>query len=81
MVKNTPTNAGDIRDVCSIPGSGRSPGGGNGNPLQHSCLETPIDRGAWWATAHGAAKELDTTEATSHTGTHVFTIFFFPEHL
>ena len=82
MVRNMPTNAGDIRDMCLIPGLGRSPGGRNGNPLQYSCLETPMDRGAWWATVHGAAKELDMTEATSHTGTHVFTIlFFFPEHL
>ena len=56
MVKNLPTNAGDIRDVGSIPGSGRSPGKGNGNPLQYSCLENPMDRGAWWATVHGVAK-------------------------
>ena len=46
MVKNLPVNAGDIRDVGSIPGSGRSPGGGHGNPLQYSCLENPMDRGA-----------------------------------
>ena len=64
MVKNTPTNAGDIRDVCSIPGSGRSPGGGNGNPLQHSCLENPMDRGAWGRGGYSpwGHKELDTTE-------------------
>ena len=61
MVKNPPANAGDIRDAGSNPGLGRSPGGGNGNPLQCSCLENPMDRGAWWATAHGVAKELDTT--------------------
>ena len=53
MVKNSPANA---RDAGSIPGSGRSPGGGHGNPLQHSCLEDPMDRGAWWATVHGVAK-------------------------
>ena len=47
VVKNLPANAGDIRDVGSIPGSGRSPGEGNGNPLQYSCLENPKDRGAW----------------------------------
>ena len=46
-------NAGDTGDVGSIPGSGRSPGGGDGNPLQDSCLENPMDRGAWWATVHG----------------------------
>ena len=57
--KNLPANAGD-RGL--IPGSGRSPGGGNGNPLQYSCLENSMDRGAWWATVHGVAKELDTTE-------------------
>ena len=48
-VKNLPANAGDVRDMGSIPGSGKSPGGGNGNPCQHSCLENPMDRGAWWA--------------------------------
>ena len=63
VVKNLPANAGDTRDAGSIPGSGRSPGGGNGNPFQYSCLENPIDRGAWWATAHGVT-ELDTTEHT-----------------
>ena len=47
MVKNPPANGGDVRDVGSIPGSGRSPGEGNGNPLQHSCLENLKDRGAW----------------------------------
>ena len=53
MVKNLPANAGDIRDVGLIPGSGRSPGGGNGNPLWYSCLENPMDRGAWQAAVHG----------------------------
>ena len=56
MVKNPPANAGDVRDTDSIPGSGRSPGEGHGNPLQYSCLENPMDRGAWWATIHGVAK-------------------------
>ena len=56
MIKNPPANAGDVRDVGSIPGSGRSPGVGNGNPLQYSCLENPMDRGAWWATVRGVAK-------------------------
>ena len=50
MVKNPPANTGDIRDVVSIPVSGRCPGGGNGNPLQYSCLEHPMNRGAWQAT-------------------------------
>ena len=53
VVRNQPTGAGDIRDMGSIPGMGRSPGEGNGNPLQYSCLETPLDRGAWRATVHG----------------------------
>ena len=52
VVKNPPVNAGDIRDAGSIPGSGRSLGGGHGNPLQYSCLENPMDSGAWWATVH-----------------------------
>ena len=56
MVKNPPANAGDVRDVGSIPGSGRSPGGGHANPLQYSCLENPMDRGAWQATVHGVRK-------------------------
>ena len=57
MVKNLHANAGD---VGLVPGSGRSPGEGNGNPPQYSCLENPVDRGAWQATVHGVA-ELDTT--------------------
>ena len=56
MVKNPPGNAEDARDLGSIPGSGRSPGGGNDNPLQCSCLENHLDRGAWQATVHGVAK-------------------------
>ena len=63
VVKNPPDNARDIKDVGLIAGSGRSPGGGHGNPLQYSCLENPMDRGAWWAEFHGGA-ELDTTEVT-----------------
>ena len=56
MVKNPPANVGDVRDAGWIPGFGRSPGEGNGNPLQYSCLENPVDRRAWWATVHGVAK-------------------------
>ena len=58
VVKNLPANRGDL---ASISGSGRSPGQGNGNPLQYSCLGNPMDRGAWPATVHGVARELDTT--------------------
>ena len=56
VVKSPPTNAGDLRDVGLIPGSGRSPGGAHGNPLQYSCLENPMGRGAWQATVHRVAK-------------------------
>ena len=59
VVKNLPANAGD---VGSIPGSGRSPGGGNGNPLKYSCLGSLMDRGTWWAAVHRVAKKLATTE-------------------
>ena len=56
LVKNLPTSAGDRRDVGSVPGLGRSPGGGHGNPLQYSCLENPTDRGAWKTTVPRAEK-------------------------
>ena len=56
MVKNPSANAGDARDMGSIPALGRYPGEGNGNSLQYSCLENTMDRGAWWATVHGVAK-------------------------
>ena len=56
VVKNQPAYVGGTRDADSIPGLGRSPGGGHGNPLQYSCLENPRDRGAWWAAVHGVAK-------------------------
>ena len=58
VVKNLPANA---LDACLMPGSGRSPGGGKGNPLQYSCLGNPIDRGAWQAAVHGVTKVLDMT--------------------
>ena len=56
VVKNSPANAGDIRDEGLILGLGKSPRGGHGNPLQYSCLENPMDRGAWWATVHRVVK-------------------------
>ena len=59
MIKNSPANAGDMG---LIPGPGRSHGEGNGSTLQYSCMENPVDRGAWWATVHGVAKESDMTE-------------------
>ena len=62
MVKNSPANAGDARDVGLIPGLRRSPGVGNGKPLQYSCLENTIGREAWQATVHGVRKESDTTD-------------------
>ena len=61
LVKNLPANAGDSRDSSLIPGSGRSPGEGNGNPLQCSCLEIPMERGAWRTSVHGVMKESDVT--------------------
>ena len=63
MVKKPPANAGDIRDMGSIPGLGRFPGEGHSNPLQYSCLENPMGRGAWWAAVH-MVSESDTTEVT-----------------
>ena len=56
LVKNSPANAGDISDAGSIPGLGRYPGEGHGNPLQYYCLENPMDRGAWWAVIHRVVK-------------------------
>ena len=56
MVKNLPAKVEDARDMGLVPGSGRSPGGGQGNPLQYSCLGNPMDRGAWWDRAHGVTQ-------------------------
>ena len=84
MVKNMPANAEGIRDVGSIPGSGRSLGEANGYPLQYSCLENPKDRGAWRATVHGVAKSQTLCEHTHmHTqplqsGEYGSPIFFLP---
>ena len=65
VVKNLPANAEDIRDAVLIPGLGRSPGVENGNPLQYSCLENPVDREAWWATVDGISKSK--TQLSMHT--------------
>ena len=73
MAKNPPANAGEIRDTGLIPGLGRSPGGGHGNPLQHLCLKNPMDRRAWQATVHRVTKswtQLKHTHTTQHTRTH-----------
>ena len=56
MVKSLPASPGDMKQAGVVPGSGRSPGGGHGNPLQYVCLENPMDRGGWWATVHRVAK-------------------------
>ena len=58
VVKSLAASAGDVRETGLIPGWGRSPGGGHGNPFQHSCLENPMHRGAWWSPTHGIAKRL-----------------------
>ena len=68
MVKNLPATAGDVKDMSSIPGSGRSSRGGNGNPLQYSCLGNPMDRGARQAIVHGVAKNQ--TQLSTHTYIH-----------
>ena len=70
VVKTLAAKAGYLRDASSIPGLGRSPRGGHGNPLQHSCLENPMDRGNWQGTVLEIA-ELDTTEASEHTHVHL----------
>ena len=70
VVKNLLAKAGDPRDTGLIPGWGRFPGGGNGNPLRYSCLENSMDRGAWWVTVHGATKRRTRLSAHTHTHTH-----------
>ena len=73
IVKNLPADAGDARDVGSVPRWGRSPGEGNGNPLQYSCLENPVDRGAWWATVHGVTKSRIQLSVCTRVHTHTHT--------
>ena len=68
MVKNLSANAGNIRDAGLIPGSRRSPGEGNGNPLQYSCLESSMNRGAWQATVHGVEKSQTQLKQLSTAG-------------
>ena len=65
VIKNSPANAGDVKEASSIPELGRSPREGNGNPFQYSCLENPMDRRAWQAMVH-RIEESDSTEATEH---------------
>ena len=69
MVKNLSANTGDIKDVGSIPGSGRSPGGEHGNPLQYSCLENPMGREAWWASDHGVEQSRKAHSLSTHAKT------------
>ena len=68
MVKNLSSDAGDTGDVGLIPGSGKSPGEGNGNPLQHSCLVNPMDRGTLWATVHGSQRDTVEHACTNDIG-------------
>ena len=76
VVKNPPDNAGDIRDMGLIPGSGRFPAGGNSNPIHCSCLENPMDRGAWWATVHRVTKsQTELKQISMHTCTHIYKSF------
>ena len=74
VVKYLPENAGDARDAGSIAELGRSPGVGNGNPLQYSWLENPMDRGVWWATVHEAAELGATKQASIHSAKNHFII-------
>ena len=65
MIRNLPANSGDLRDAGSVPGSGRSPEGGHGNPFQYSCLENPMDRADLWATVHGVTKSWTRVKSLS----------------
>ena len=78
VVKNPPANAGDVRDMGLIPGLRRSPGGGHGNPLQYSCLENPMDRGAWQVLAHRVAKSRTRLKRLStHTQRNLYLVIIF----
>ena len=76
MVKNSPASAGDAGDMGLILGSGRSPGEGNGNPLQYFCLENPMDRGPWWGYSPWGHKESDTTEQLNNATMGMITVSF-----
>ena len=80
VVKNQSANAGGARDVGLMPGSGRSPGEGNGNPLQYSCLENSMDRGAWWVTVHGVAKSNTSLKSLSTMHTQIYVYTFMHTH-
>ena len=73
MVKNPPPTAGDAKDAYLIPGWERSPGVGKGNPLQYSCLENSMDRGAWWTTVHGVAKSW--TQLSTHNKNNPYVLY------
>ena len=82
LVKNRPANAGDVGDTGLIPGLGRSPGGGHGSPFQYSCLENPMDRGAWQATVHGVAKRQTwlkwlSTHSFLHISVFIYNMFIY----
>ena len=79
VVKNPAANAGDIRDTSSIPGLGRSSGGGHGNPVQYSCLENPMDRGVWQVTVHGLARVRHNWSDLAHTS--IYTVFCLWDHI
>ena len=80
VVKNQPVNAGDAGDLGSIFGLGRSPGIGNGNPIQYSCLDNSMDRGTWWVTVHGVAKSMTWLSTHTHTHTHTHKYHYNPIH-
>ena len=75
VVKNPPANAGDARNVCLIPGTRRSPGGRNGNPLHYACPGNPMDRESWWATVRGITKGHSRAHTYTSTGTHAMSPF------
>ena len=74
VVKNPPANAGDVKDSGLMPGLGRSYGGGHGYPLQYSCLENPMDRGAWWATVRGVTKSQTRLNDLARTHVHQYEV-------